>query len=121
MGRKTSVISTRLNHDEYLSLVEKCAEQNTSTSQFLRQILRAKIGIISTLRLDNALSNELVETNNQIRRIGTNLNQIVKLINTKKTISAENNKAIHETVEQLNKTITDLRKEIKGHIQTLRR
>ena len=104
---RNNKISIRISNQEK-EYLNKCAkESNLSLSMYLRNIImNGKI-----IHIEPELQEDIKNLNYQIRKIGVNLNQIVKLANQKGGgLSTEDWEVIADCIEKLNKISKDYQK-----------
>lgn len=95
----------RLNGKEAEYFIKKSNENRSSFSQEVRKAIISSMSNKSILTSDD--KNALRETENSLKKIGINLNQIAKWFNIKKELFSLNNNQIELIVSILNKTIKE--------------
>ena len=81
MRNRNNNFLVRLNDDEYKKLNEKVARTNLSREQFVRELL-------NDAEIKDSPPADYVELIMQVRRVGSNINQLLKLANAKGIIIA---------------------------------
>ncbi len=90
--------SFRFSSEDYLSLVEKSKKANMNVSEFIRSAAKK-----SVVQENN--KKEIINLTLQIAKIGNNLNQIARKINTSKIIDLEVLKQLKKVEDELRKCL----------------
>jgi len=93
------VVSVRLDDKTYNNLVEQAKNLDLTLSDLIRKKLTKNKNIV--IKNDNKKLYELNRLNLQISKIGNNINQIAKYVNTQKIIDKIVAKALLEIANDL--------------------
>lgn len=88
----------RFSSSEYLSLVEKSAKANMNISEYIRSAAKKS-------EVQESTKKEIINLTLQIAKIGNNLNQIARKVNTKKIIDVEVLKQLKKIEDELRKCL----------------
>ena len=122
---RTRIVKTRLSEEEYADFRHRCDVYQVSQSEWLRQLIRT--GRVHTTIRATLTSDELLEAigklTAQYGKIGSNLNQIARFLQTQGTpynpLSEEVRTAISELADLKYQVLTQVGDAV-GNVQTYR-
>ena len=121
--KRDQVVKTRLTPEEKTAFEEKCKTLGVNQSEYLRQMIRS--GKVKARILVTSTSDETLEVigrmTGQMRKIGTNLNQIAVRLNSGYEADEIIRKSVRETLSELSQVRFELEQkvgEIYGNNQT---
>lgn len=103
--KRNALVSVRFTRNEKQALKYIAKKENENPSEFLRNIALKKIGI-SVRKKPNK---EVQELRNELRRIGVNLNQIAKQLNTNNQLKSTQISMFEITLKELFKTLINIK------------
>ena len=121
--KRDQVVKTRLTQEEKTAFEEKCKTLGVNQSEYLRQMIRS--GKVKARILVTSTSDETLEVigrmTGQMKKIGTNLNQIAVRLNSGYGADDLLRKSVRETLSELSQVRFELEQkvgEIYGNNQT---
>ena len=121
--KRDQVVKTRLTQEEKTAFEEKCKTLGVNQSEYLRQMIRS--GKVKARILVTSTSDETLEVigrmTGQMRKIGTNLNQIAVRLNSGYEADDLLRKNVRESLAELSQVRFELEQkvgEIYGNNQT---
>ena len=121
--KRDQVVKTRLTSEEKTAFEEKCKMLGVNQSEYLRQMIRS--GKVKARILVTSTSDETLEVvgrmTGQMRKIGTNLNQIAVRLNSGYEADEIIRKNIREVLAEISQVRFEIEKkvgEIYGNNQT---
>ena len=121
--KRDQVVKTRLTQEEKTAFEEKCKTLGVNQSEYLRQMIRS--GKVKAKILVTSTSDETLEVigkmTGQMRKIGTNLNQIAVRLNSGYEADDLLRKSVRESLAELSQVRFELEQkvgEIYGNNQT---
>ena len=121
--KRDQVVKTRLTTEEKTAFEEKCKTLGVNQSEYLRQMIRS--GKVKARILVTSTSDETLEVigrmTGQMRKIGTNLNQIAVRLNSGYEADDLLRKSVRESLAELSQVRFELEQkvgEIYGNNQT---
>ena len=121
--KRDQVVKTRLTTEEKTAFEEKCKTLGVNQSEYLRQMIRS--GKVKARILVTSTSDETLEVvgrmTGQMRKIGTNLNQIAVRLNSGYEADEIIRKNIREVLAEISQVRFEIEKkvgEIYGNNQT---
>ena len=121
--KRDQVVKTRLTSEEKTAFEEKCKTLGVNQSEYLRQMIRS--GKVKARILVTSTSDETLEVigrmTGQMRKIGTNLNQIAVRLNSGYEADDLLRKNVRESLAELSQVRFELEQkvgEIYGNNQT---
>ena len=121
--KRDQVVKTRLTTEEKTTFEEKCKTLGVNQSEYLRQMIRS--GKVKARILVTSTSDETLEVigrmTGQMKKIGTNLNQIAVRLNSGYEADEIIRKSVRETLSELSQVRFELEQkvgEIYGNNQT---
>ena len=121
--KRDQVVKTRLTTEEKTAFEEKCKTLGVNQSEYLRQMIRS--GKVKARILVTSTSDETLEVvgrmTGQMRKIGTNLNQIAVRLNSGYEADDLLRKNVRESLAELSQVRFELEQkvgEIYGNNQT---
>ena len=121
--KRDQVVKTRLTPEEKTAFEEKCKTLGVNQSEYLRQMIRS--GKVKARILVTSTSDETLEVigrmTGQMKKIGTNLNQIAVRLNSGYEADDLLRKSVRETLSELSQVRFELEQkvgEIYGNNQT---
>ena len=121
--KRDQVVKTRLTQEEKTAFEEKCKTLGVNQSEYLRQMIRS--GKVKARILVTSTSDETLEVigrmTGQMKKIGTNLNQIAVRLNSGYEADDLLRKNVRESLAELSQVRFELEQkvgEIYGNNQT---
>ena len=112
--KRDQVVKTRLTSEEKTAFEEKCKTLGVNQSEYLRQMIRS--GKVKAKILVTSTSDETLEVvgrlTGQLRKIGTNLNQIAVRLNSGYEADNLLRKNVREILAEISQARFDIEKEV---------
>ena len=112
--KRDQVVKTRLTQEEKTAFEEKCKTLGVNQSEYLRQMIRS--GKVKAKILVTSTSDETLEVvgrlTGQLRKIGTNLNQIAVKLNSGYEADDLLRKNVREILAEISQVRFDIEKEV---------